>query len=852
VDFLHPDLAPNMWTRPASIPATVIGTNGYDFGDNDANPMDDSAEAGHGTHVAGIIGAKGGNGVGISGINQTVSIIAMKIADSSGSLDDVAIVGAITKLVELKTTYGVDVVAANASYGGPFPSPAERDAISLMNNAGILLVAAAGNSATNNDGGRPNYPSDFDLPNIIGVAATGNNDSLSYYSSYGKRSIDVAAPGGAMSSGTDPRGILSTLPNNTYGFYQGTSMATPYVAGLAGLLKAAKPSATATEIRTAILGGVDKLPTLTQFVATGGRVNARKSLDLLLGTTTPTPTVTVSSGSTPEGNTGTKSAQVTFTLAAAATTPTTIAYQTVSGTATAGSDFIAATGVLSIPAGSTTGTVSVTIRGDTTVEPDESFTVQVTAVNGTAVTNVSGTQTIVNDDTAASGPVVTVGDVSVGEGNFGTPVMRFTVKLASAATRQTSVNYATSNGTAIAGEDYFAARGTVVFRAGETSKTVDVRVVGDTRIETNETLTITLSNPVGLTLTTPTAIGTITNDDTAAPPTTPPPTNPPGASGFQITVRFPDNSLTTAQQQVFTTAAARWSQIITADLTDVMYQGRLIDDVEISATAPLIDGPGGILGAAGPREFRPGAKGLPYLGEMRFDSADVARMQQNGTFTGVILHEMGHVLGLGTLWQRFGLVQGIGTNNPVYVGAKAVAAYTTIFGVSATSVPVENTGGAGTAGGHWRESVFRTELMTGYAEPAGVAMPISRITVGALEDLGYTVNYAAADPYTKPASVAAAAAFAAVQPSGSAGAGLLLVSPPSSTVSPAVGGSGTVGSTGRPAPAPSPWSGASIAAATSLASKRPRPIQAAGVASGSQLTGLDVAFARLGSGGGEV
>jgi subtilisin family serine protease len=520
VDYLHPDLAPNMWTRPANVPASVVGLNGYDTGDGDDDPLDDSAEAGHGTHVAGIIGAKGNNGIGISGIAQTVSIIAMKIGDSSGAITgDLA---AMTKLVELKQTYGVNIVAANASYGyyGP-PMQQDRDAIALMSSAGILLVASAGNSNRNNDGGVRHYPSDYDLPNVIGVAATSNNDSRAYYSSYGRTSIDVGAPGGAMSSASDPRGILSTLPNNTYGFQEGTSMAAPYVTGMAALLKAAKPTATAAEIRTAILNGVDKNSALTQFVATGGRVNARKSLDLLLGNTAPAPTVSVANVSVTEGNSGTKSAQVTFTLSAAATSSTTIAYRTAAGTAAAGTDFITAASSLAIPAGATSGVVNVTIVGDMAVESDETFTVQVTTVNGNAVANVAGTVTIVNDDAAGggpgAGPIVTIANVSMPEGNFGTPVMRFLVTLATAATRQTSVAFTTTNGTAIAGEDYLAAKGAVVFRAGETAKTVDVRLVGDTRVESDETLTVALSNPVGLTLGIATATGTIVNDDAATP-----------------------------------------------------------------------------------------------------------------------------------------------------------------------------------------------------------------------------------------------------------------------------------------------------------------------------------------------
>jgi hypothetical protein len=134
---------------------------------------------------------------------------------------------------------------------------------------------------------------------------------------------------------------------------------------------------------------------------------------------------------------------------------------------------------------------------------------------------------------------------------------------------------------------------------------------------------------------------------------------------------------------------------------------------------------------------------------MQFDTADLAAMQANGTLLGVIMHEMGHVLGIGTLWSSKGLLVGANTGNPQYVGQQGLAAYRAIAGASATGVPIENTGGSGTRIAHWRESVFGSELMTGFVGP-GSNMPLSRVTVGALADLGYSVNYAAADPFTLP------------------------------------------------------------------------------------------------------
>jgi len=132
----------------------------------------------------------------------------------------------------------------------------------------------------------------------------------------------------------------------------------------------------------------------------------------------------------------------------------------------------------------------------------------------------------------------------------------------------------------------------------------------------------------------------------------------------------------------------------------------------------------------------------------------------------VIEHEMGHVLGVGTLWQTKGLLVGAGTANPQFIGAQAVAQYNAVFGTTASSVPVENTGGRGTRDAHWRESVFMSELMTGFVGP-GSSMPISRVTVGSLADIGYSVNMSAADAFTPPnaaTSLAAATSTASTRP----------------------------------------------------------------------------------------
>jgi hypothetical protein len=226
-------------------------------------------------------------------------------------------------------------------------------------------------------------------------------------------------------------------------------------------------------------------------------------------------------------------------------------------------------------------------------------------------------------------------------------------------------------------------------------------------------------------------------------------TNP--SSGFQITLNM--TGLNASQQAIFQQAAARWSQVITGDLPNATYRGTAVDDVLINASAVAIDGVNGILGQAAPDAFRAGSD-LPYHGFMEFDIADLASLQQSGQLQSVILHEMGHVLGIGTIWTDKGLLSGGGTSNPIFTGANATAQYNQIFGTSAPGVPVENMGGGGTADAHWRESILVNELMTGYLNNG--ANPLSKITIGSLADLGYTVNYAAADPYSKPSGVIAA------------------------------------------------------------------------------------------------
>ncbi len=222
-------------------------------------------------------------------------------------------------------------------------------------------------------------------------------------------------------------------------------------------------------------------------------------------------------------------------------------------------------------------------------------------------------------------------------------------------------------------------------------------------------------------------------------------------SAYKIEVRFL-GGLNTAQKKAFKAAANRWTKVIVGDVPSVMVDGEVIDDLLILAQGVPIDGVHGILGQAGPTHLRPASAGasafLPAKGTMSFDTADLAAMQADKTLLDVITHEMGHVIGIGTIWPLKKLLAGASTINPSFTGKTAKKEYGVLKGTGPAAVPVENTGGAGTKNSHWRESVFKNELMSGFIAAAN--NPLSRVTVGSLRDLGYVVDMAAAEPFVLP------------------------------------------------------------------------------------------------------
>jgi len=273
IDYTHPDLNDNMWVNTGEIAGNGLDDDGngyvddvygYDFINNDSDPIDDNS---HGTHVAGTIAAETNNGIGVAGVAPDAQLMALKIFDAAGTTTTFA----ITQAIEYATLMGADLT--NNSWGGGSFSQAIYDAIAAAGAADQLFIAAAGNGGPDFIGDNndliPHYPSNYDLDNIIAVAATDHTDQLGVFSNYGATSVDLAAPG------VD---IWSTIPGG-YGIKSGTSMATPHVAGVAAQVLSQDPSLSFQQVKQAILDGVDPVAALAGTSVTGGRLNAFNALN---------------------------------------------------------------------------------------------------------------------------------------------------------------------------------------------------------------------------------------------------------------------------------------------------------------------------------------------------------------------------------------------------------------------------------------------------------------------------------------------------------------------------------------------------------------------------------------------
>lgn len=273
IDYTHPDLVDNIWHNPGEICGNGIDDSGngiiddchgYNAITGTGDPMD---VGGHGTHVAGTIGASTNNGIGVAGINWNVQLAGCKFLGPDGGYTSDGI-ACIDYFTDLRVNHGVNIVATNNSWGGGVYSEALRAAIETQTEAGIMFVAASGNDGLNNDI-TPSYPASYDVPGIVSVANTTRTDGLAILSNYGAETVDLGAPGSD---------IPSTYIDNRYVYASGTSMAAPHVTGVAGLIWSIAPDLSVAEVKDILMSSGDSIPALAGVTASGKRLNAYEAL----------------------------------------------------------------------------------------------------------------------------------------------------------------------------------------------------------------------------------------------------------------------------------------------------------------------------------------------------------------------------------------------------------------------------------------------------------------------------------------------------------------------------------------------------------------------------------------------
>lgn len=278
IDTSHPDLTPNIWVNPGEIAGNRIDDDGngfvddvtgWDFANRDGTVFD-VGDNEHATHVAGTIAARGNDGRGVVGVSWLTKIMPLKFISPTTSFTSDAI-SALNYAVMMRQR-GVNIRVVNASWGSTVSNASLEAAINRAGAAGIIVVASAGNIGSDDDAtSAPNYPSSYDSPAIIAVAASDASDQLWTSSNYGRSRVDLAAPGVT---------IVSTVPGNAYAARTGTSMAAAFVSGTAALAVSINPGLTVAALRATLLEGVDPKVAMSGKLATGGRLNAERTVRL--------------------------------------------------------------------------------------------------------------------------------------------------------------------------------------------------------------------------------------------------------------------------------------------------------------------------------------------------------------------------------------------------------------------------------------------------------------------------------------------------------------------------------------------------------------------------------------------
>jgi hypothetical protein len=497
VRYSHQDLSPNMWHNPNQ---NSDGYSGDLYGINaitgSGNPWDDY---GHGTHVAGIIGAVGNNGVGVVGVCWSVQIMALKFIDSqgNGSVSD-----AVT-CIDYAISHYAKVI--NFSWGDrTWNSQALYDAINAAGNAGIIFTAACGNLAVNTDY-NPYYPASYALPNLLSVAATTRKDQLASYSSYGASTVSLGAPGDTIIS-------CWNSSDSSYQYLSGTSMSAPLVAGACALLWSQYPYESYSDIIHRIMWNVTPLSALNGKCVSGGRLNLQAAMQA--GGPTPPATVTVTASDSTATIGTSDTGAFTFTRSGDTSGDLAVNYQ-LGGTAIQWDDYRRPQGdmptSITKPAGSSSYTMIIDAIGNETGANPETV---ILTLSSSAAYNVgspnSGTITIYPQPVTlptvtvtASDPVATIGTSDTGA---------FTFTRTSGALSNLTVNYQLS-GTALPLYDYRRPQGdmplSVTIPAGSNSITMTINAIANVTAANPETAILTLSSDPAYTVGSPSS-GTVT------------------------------------------------------------------------------------------------------------------------------------------------------------------------------------------------------------------------------------------------------------------------------------------------------------------------------------------------------
>lgn len=363
IDYAHPDLATNMWVDPGEIPGNgrdddgdgyVDDVYGYDFANNDGDPMDDGS---HGTHVAGIVGAVGNNGVGVAGVDPNTRLMALKFIKGNGE----GYTSDAVRALDYAVAHGARV--ANASWGGGDYDATLAAALGRARAAGVIVVGAAGNDSKNDDA-TPFYPGSYatQFDNVVAVAATDSNDNLAGFSNYGAASVTLAAPG---------VNVLSTLPNGRYGNLSGTSMATPFVTGAIALLWDANPTLTYRQVIDKLKASVDPVTSLAGKTVTGGRLNVARMLDVAVPA--PPPAVPPPPASPPPVARDTTGAKVTAAVFSGAAANTFDRVRVTFNKKINAGSFTAADVTLTGPGGAFPATAVIPVAGTNNTQFDVTF-----------------------------------------------------------------------------------------------------------------------------------------------------------------------------------------------------------------------------------------------------------------------------------------------------------------------------------------------------------------------------------------------------------------------------------------------------------------------------------------------